>query len=86
MGGNVRLHLSEGESGGPKADADQVAKEMKVLTLTLRISLQFVLDVNPIPVSVSVYLFCHLHILHIIQNKIRQGDTKKAVLIDMCLP
>ena len=35
---------------------------------------------------VSVYLFCHLHALHIIQNKIRQGDTKKAVLIDMCLP
>ena len=30
----------------------------------------------------SVYLFSHLHILHIIQNKIRQGDTKKAVLID----
>ena len=51
MGENVRLQLSEGESGGPKADADQVAKEMKVLTLTLtlRISLQFVLDVNPIP-------------------------------------
>ena len=40
----------------------------------------------PVSVSVSVYLFCHLHILHIIQNKIRQGDTKKAVLIDMCLP
>ena len=42
--------------------------------------------IDTVSVSVSVYLFCHLHILHIIQNKIRQGDTKKAVLIDMCLP
>ena len=31
-----------------------------------------------VSVSVSVYLFCHLHILHVIQNKIRQGDTKKS--------
>ena len=27
-----------------------------------------------------------LHIPHIMQNKIWQGDTKKAVLINMCLP
>ena len=30
--------------------------------------------------------FAILHIRHIMQNKMRQGDTKNAVLINMCLP
>ena len=34
----------------------------------------------------SIICFAILHIPHIMQNKIRQGDTKKAVLINMCLP
>ena len=30
--------------------------------------------------------FAILHIPHIMQNKMRKGDTKKAVLVNMCLP